>query len=918
MDHLAAAARALAGEPDRVAALDHLVVAWRANHRWPELAELVEALSAEITRALTPIDAELGDPDYHAAWIARAAGATAHELEILIPGLFRGPLGKRIRERFDLLAPFADDPRMCAAFGRMIAEPPVTAAANFSLWAQLFARLKQAPDVRLRPILDQRLRSVGGASQFWPMLHQRALKLLRQLPNELPEPSAEQREQIAKLRERIAELAAAPPAALVRGDTPSLESELLAKVYANPDALEHRLVCADALLSQGDPRGEFIQLQLARQEHGGRPSKRERQLLAAHELSWLGDLGGVIERKSVRFEGGFPVYGEVLFESATQRAVIGNEAWATFREVDTDNVSLLTDPCMRGLRRAGGFGFAQLRELLEHLGPASGIERLGPVLVDQLPPFELEHLMKAEASWLSGVRELWLHLDQHDLSKEPDAFGWLFSTPLGRRLRAFRLSSFPFPSYDLREPPWPAWLDTFDGGDGWSRLERLSLDMSFLTLEFVREPQRRLLRVSTVISGGPAHYHLRDAERVLAPLRGRFDALEIVSRGAKPMVTTAALIFAEAAGFARFGHVHAPGAKTELGYEGWRRWRKLIERQGRAAKRLSKSRKRARKGTPKPRRAPATTSDGPWFRFADGVEKLGLGGSVSWLEFCGDELHVLGRTLGGLSADSLAPRWALEDRRHASVSCVAHDRGRGRLWLGTYKGATLLWDLAGRRELGRARFHRTEVRAVAVVPGRDLLLSVDRDRKLHEWAYEPGPGDEPVVMIPRASTTLAAPVTAMAVHPSGDSLALLAGSGRVSLRSVDDLSTDRVIGHVGPRAEVLRWAPGGDHLIAGRRDGSVVVWDADGTELTEVELHEAHVSALCSTPDGGALISAGKRVRVTNRGSGEELLVIEPGNGTIGSLAVSEDGAVLAVGAWRGVSCWSLRDGRLLGRYPGV
>ncbi|HVI01505.1 MAG TPA: hypothetical protein VM869_22470, partial [Enhygromyxa sp.] len=236
MDHLAAAAHALRDPPNRADALEHLLLAWREHDRHPELAELVEALAAELTRALEPLDHTLADADFHTAWIARASRATLCDLDVLLPGLFRGPLGKKIQQRFDSLVPFADDPRVTAAFGRMIEAPPVMAAANFSIWTRMFAALTRAPDIRLRSVLEKTVTGPQGDSQFWPMLAQRSLALLRVLPEQAPELTPELRERVGQLRERIAELAAAPPAIAPSKPDPQtqLADELLAKIYAEP------------------------------------------------------------------------------------------------------------------------------------------------------------------------------------------------------------------------------------------------------------------------------------------------------------------------------------------------------------------------------------------------------------------------------------------------------------------------------------------------------------------------------------------------------------------------------------------------------------------------------------------------------------------------------------------------------------
>jgi hypothetical protein len=59
----------------------------------------------------------------------------------------------------------------------------------------------------------------------------------------------------------------------------------------------------------GDPRGEFITLQLARQATGGAPKKREKELLEAHTREWLGEIDWALLDEGLHFERGFVVRG---------------------------------------------------------------------------------------------------------------------------------------------------------------------------------------------------------------------------------------------------------------------------------------------------------------------------------------------------------------------------------------------------------------------------------------------------------------------------------------------------------------------------------------------------------------------------------------------------------------------------------
>jgi uncharacterized protein (TIGR02996 family) len=75
---------------------------------------------------------------------------------------------------------------------------------------------------------------------------------------------------------------------------------LEAALIDNPDDLATHMAYADHLAEQGDPRGEFIQVQLALEDPSRKPAerkklqKRERQLLEAHERDWLGELAPLL------------------------------------------------------------------------------------------------------------------------------------------------------------------------------------------------------------------------------------------------------------------------------------------------------------------------------------------------------------------------------------------------------------------------------------------------------------------------------------------------------------------------------------------------------------------------------------------------------------------------------------------------
>jgi uncharacterized protein (TIGR02996 family) len=82
--------------------------------------------------------------------------------------------------------------------------------------------------------------------------------------------------------------------------TDPTRAALEAALADNPDDLATHMAYADHLAEQGDPRGEFIQVQLALEDPSrSAPERknlrqRERKLLKAHERQWLGELAPLI------------------------------------------------------------------------------------------------------------------------------------------------------------------------------------------------------------------------------------------------------------------------------------------------------------------------------------------------------------------------------------------------------------------------------------------------------------------------------------------------------------------------------------------------------------------------------------------------------------------------------------------------
>ena len=104
--------------------------------------------------------------------------------------------------------------------------------------------------------------------------------------------------------------------------------KLFAEVYAHPESDDARSVLADALQAAGDPRGDFIALQLAATEES---LQKADALLQAHAKDWVGELRTVIYRG--QFKRGFLTRLEL--DGAWRTNAKGWDAVARSRELAT-------------------------------------------------------------------------------------------------------------------------------------------------------------------------------------------------------------------------------------------------------------------------------------------------------------------------------------------------------------------------------------------------------------------------------------------------------------------------------------------------------------------------------------------------------------------------------------------------------
>ncbi len=296
-----------------LALLEQLLAAWRET-RDPALEPLIRRAGTEVARARGALSAR-SKGELETRWLALAEGCDAADIDRLLetpwPATWKPALAR------------------------------VTA----------LARLPPDPRIALGVVVRAGMYASGGAQP----LHEAVASLILRMPTAtLAEPIAAAivdrgsyyGTAYLRARQAVEEVTprAAPPALIAAATARFGERAELAALWAthvaNPADLAHRAVLADALQVAGDPRGEFIALQLA----GGRAAA----LLAEHEETWFGTIPK-IDRCSRRFARGFPVGLRTSASAEALLRTLDDPAWVTIEDLAIETFEDEVAPLIRRL-----------------------------------------------------------------------------------------------------------------------------------------------------------------------------------------------------------------------------------------------------------------------------------------------------------------------------------------------------------------------------------------------------------------------------------------------------------------------------------------------------------------------------------------------------------------------------------------
>jgi WD40 repeat protein len=278
-----------------------------------------------------------------------------------------------------------------------------------------------------------------------------------------------------------------------------------------------------------------------------------------------------------------------------------------------------------------------------------------------------------------------------------------------------------------------------------------------------------------------------------------------------------------------------------------------------------------------------------------------------------------GHSIVSGSAGNAVQVWDLASGRHqrilrghtGPVHAVAVTADGQRIVSAGEGRALRVWDLASGRLERTLTGHAGPVHAVAVTADGQRIVSGSHDHTARVWNLASGRPQ-------RTLTGHAGPVHAVAVTADGQRIVSAGEDRTVRVWNLASGRLQRTLeGHTGPLRAVTADR---QRIVSAGEDGTVRVWNlASGRLRRTVKGHDLKVFAVAVTADGhrivsGSIVSGNIHwtVRVWDLASGRLERTLRGHAGPVHAVAVTADGlSIVSAGEDRTVRVWNLASGRL-------
>jgi cytochrome c len=253
-------------------------------------------------------------------------------------------------------------------------------------------------------------------------------------------------------------------------------------------------------------------------------------------------------------------------------------------------------------------------------------------------------------------------------------------------------------------------------------------------------------------------------------------------------------------------------------------------------------------------------------------------------------MRTLWTALLGLLALLPAATSAQELRGHGGpVRAVAVAPDGGRALTGSFDQSAILWNLGAGSAEKVLRLHQGAINAAVAIKGIGFATGGE-DGKIALWQ---GAAAEPAKVFDGHKGQVAA----LALSPDGTRLASASWDETVRITALADGAVRVLEGHKGP-VNGVAFLPGGG-LVSSGYDASLRIWPAEGGVPVVVTV-PAPLNGVVVAPDGDiAVAAADGRLRLFGP-DGSARAEISIGETPLIALAISADGATIAVGGLRG------------------